>query len=73
MTDIDTAPLFLDDEELAELTGRKIRSLQVEQLRAMLVPFRINARGRPIVTRAAVIGTREAPEAKQWAPRLAAR
>lgn len=68
------APLFLTEEELATLTGRRIRSKQIEALRAMLIPFRVNAIGHPVVTRAAVLGyiPAKADAANQgWTPRLA--
>lgn len=48
--------LFLSDEELVILTGRSAKRLQVEQLRRMLIPFHINARGKAVVTRTAVEG-----------------
>ena len=48
--------MFLTDDELAELTGRKLRRLQIEALKLMMIPFRVNAIGRPIVTREAVLG-----------------
>lgn len=68
-----TDRLFLDDDELAELTGRRVRRLQIEALKRMLIPFRVNAIGRPIVTRAAVLGGSEKSKepAKRWAPSLA--
>jgi hypothetical protein len=65
---------FLSPSDVAELTGiargRKGKSreqLQVDQLRAMAIAFRINARGRPIVTWEAVNGlpSRQEP-AKVW-------
>lgn len=65
--------LFLTDQELQELTGRKVRRLQIEQLRRMLIPFHVNALGRPVVTRAAVIGMQQAKQdaaPKGWAPRV---
>lgn len=65
--------LFLTDRELRELTGRAIRKLQIAALRDMLVPFRVNAIGRPVVTRAAVLGAKEAQAANDnagWVPRV---
>lgn len=53
--------MFLSLDELADLTGRKIKSKQVEALRRMGVPFRVNALGRPVVAAAAIIGTRAPP------------
>lgn len=66
--------MFLDDEELFELTGRKQRRLQIEALKRMLIPFRINAIGRPIVTRTAIVGGSEktTEATKKWSPTLVA-
>jgi hypothetical protein len=63
--------LFLDNQELAKLTGRKIKSLQIEWLRKEGVPFRINATGHPVVTRS-VIDNRSAEPVLQrtWTPRV---
>jgi hypothetical protein len=44
--------MFLNPQEVAELAGRKIKKLQIEQLRWMGIPFYVNAIGRPIVVRA---------------------
>ena len=56
---------FLEDADVARLTGLKKgrngktrEQLQAEQLRAMGIAFRINARGVPIVTWDAVNGAR---------------
>ena len=66
--------IFLDPGELAILTGRKLKRLQVAQLRKMGIPFHINAAGRPIVCRSAVEGrsTVAAPPDTQdsWAPAI---
>lgn len=40
------ADTFLSAEELVVLTGRKVKSKQVEILRRMGVPFFVNACGR---------------------------
>lgn len=48
--------IFLTAEEMAELTGYKRHSKQIEALRQMGIPCRINARGRPIVTRSVIEG-----------------
>lgn len=53
--------MFLSLDELAELTGRKIKSKQIEALRRMGVPFRVNAVGRPVVAAAAIEGARMPP------------
>ncbi len=60
--------MFLDADELAALTGRRVKSKQIDALRAMSVPFRINALGKPVVTAAAVEGRKEAPQPKTWTP-----
>ena len=62
---------FLEQSEIFELTGRKLKSLQVQALRQMGVPFFINAIGRPVVTRTAIEGKAEqaAPSEKgAWVP-----
>ncbi|WP_239666884.1 DUF4224 domain-containing protein [Neisseria elongata] len=48
--------IFLTAEEMAELTGYKRHGKQIEALRQMGIPCRINARGRPIVTRSVIEG-----------------
>lgn len=64
------APAFLAPDDLATLTGRKIKSLQVEALRQMGIPFFVNAIGHPVVARSAVEGkTAAAPQEKPaWVP-----
>lgn len=57
--------MFLSRDELAELTGRKAKAKQVETLRRMGVPFRVNAVGRPVVASAAIEGTRPPPISKE--------
>lgn len=75
------AHMFLTPEELAVLTGRKLKSYQIEALRRMGIPFFINAIGRPVVARTAIEGGSKAalepkpkwtsPMLKQeWEPRL---
>jgi hypothetical protein len=65
--------LFLDAQEMIKLTGRHRKSSQIATLKQMLIPFRVNAIGEPIVTRASIIGTPAKSEAANtgWAPRLA--
>ena len=65
--------LFLTAEEIAHLTGRKLKSRQIEWLRGSGVPFYVNAGGRPVVTRAAVVGAGDAPPVlRAWQPAVAA-
>lgn len=66
-------PLFLSDDQLRELTGRKVRRCQIESLRQMGIPFRVNAAGRPVVCRSAVEGGKSAvtsPTDSGWTPRV---
>ncbi len=67
--------MFLTDDDLARLTGRRRKALQIAQLRAMGVPFFVNAAGRPIVARAAVEGHATGPATPEavrpaWKPAL---
>jgi hypothetical protein len=65
--------LFLSPDELFDLTGRKIAKLQIEQLRRMMIPFHVNALGRPVVTVNAIIGTEKqssVTETTGWTPRV---
>lgn len=64
--------LFLDDTELIKLTARKFKSKQIEWLRAEGIPFRVNATGHPVVTRAVVEGreTHMPPQKLGWTPRV---
>ncbi|MEC5161683.1 DUF4224 domain-containing protein [Janthinobacterium sp. CG_S6] len=55
--------VFLSAEDVATLTGRKVRAKQIETLRSMGVPFYVNAVGCPVVPAAAVEG-RKAPAPK---------
>ena len=64
------ADMFLNQEELATLTGRKMKSKQIEALRRMGLPFHVNAVGKPVVARVAIEGRREAAETSKpnWKP-----
>ena len=65
--------LFLSPEELELLTGRKRKSRQIELLRSMGIPFRVNAIGHPVVTRGVVEGRKDdlpATAATRWTPRV---
>ena len=62
--------MFLTKDEVAELTGRKIKTKQIEQLRQMRILFWINAHGVPVVPRSAIEGKgdkKPEPE-RQWVP-----
>lgn len=58
--------VFLDGAEVAELTGRKIKSKQIEALRKMGLPFFVNACGKPVVSRSAIEGKVQAPQTTTW-------
>jgi hypothetical protein len=59
--------MFLTADDLAELTGRKIKSKQIEALRRMGLPFHVNAVGKPVVTAAAIEGRKQAePPKPTW-------
>lgn len=58
--------MFLTADDLAELTGRKIKSKQIEVLRRMGLPFHVNASGKPVVTAAAVEGRKAPPAPPVW-------
>jgi len=67
--------LFLNEEELKYLTGiskgrngKSKHELQRDQLLVMRVPFRVNARGAPVVTHAAVVGpsTQDEVQSTPW-------
>lgn len=68
--DDDLTPVFLDDAALRRLTGFAQKRRQVEQLRAMGLPFHVNRRGEPIVACSAVEGGKRAPKkaATAWQP-----
>lgn len=58
--------VFLESGEIAELTGRKIKSKQIETLRQMGMRFWVNAAGKPVVPRSAIDGIKELPKKKTW-------
>jgi len=63
--------MFLTQDDLVELTGRRIKSKQIEALRRMGLPFWVNAVGKPVVSVATIEGPRsDAPVAlkKTWEP-----
>ncbi|MXS85323.1 DUF4224 domain-containing protein [Nitrosomonas sp. HPC101] len=61
--------IFLEPADVAELTGRRLKSAQVKQLRTMGILFYLNASGRPIVPKSAVEGRKEDAFVRQkWQP-----
>jgi hypothetical protein len=67
-----TTDVFLTDNEVAKLTGFKIKSRQIDWLRAQGLAFFVNGTGHPVVTRAAVEGRAEPVTADDdgWTPGL---
>lgn len=61
---------FLDEDEIASLTGRKMKSRQIAALRQMGIPFYVNATGHAVVTRSAVEGRKEEAPKAPWVPIL---
>lgn len=61
--------MFLTADDLAELTGRRMKSKQIEALRRMGLPFHVNAVGKPVVPATAIEGKKppSAP-APTWQP-----
>lgn len=62
--------LCLTQEELVELTGRKLKSKQIKVLRRMGLPFWVNACGKPVVPVTAIEGRKERVEKPKpgWEP-----
>lgn len=63
---------FLTPDEIATLTGRKFKRMQIEQLRKMGIPFWVNAVNAPIVARAIIEGRKEKVEPPKpvWVPKV---
>jgi hypothetical protein len=61
-----TTATFLDPDEVATLTGRKRKSMQIEALRRMGLSFWVNACGRPVVARTAIDGKKDVKQPKTW-------
>lgn len=66
--------IFLLEDEVAFLTGRRRKGAQIEALRKMGVAFFVNVAGRPVVTRSSIEGKTESkqqPETRvSWSPRV---
>jgi hypothetical protein len=63
---------FLSADELVVLTGRR-KANQIRQLRAMGIPFYVNASGHAVVARAVLTGSRSEPYPLSWNPAVAKR
>ena len=61
--------IFLSQNDLELLTGKKRKSCQIESLRGMGIAFYVNAAGRPVVPVSSV-NTKEPnkPEKEEWRP-----
>lgn len=60
---------FLTDDELEQLTGYVRPSKQAEQCRKFGIPFFVNARGKPVVSRDAVSARAvQKPDKPGWQP-----
>lgn len=62
------ATTFLSPEDVATLTGCKIRARQIEALKRMRLPFFVNARGVPVVPSSAINGSPAPAPKKTWSP-----
>lgn len=64
--------LFLTIEEIERLTGYKRKAQQCDMLDKLNVPYRVNARGEPIVSVAFINGVSKVVEKQGWQPKLKA-
>jgi hypothetical protein len=62
--------MFLTVEDIERLTGYKRKKQQCEQLAAMHIPYRINARNEPIVSEAYINGGSQPKQDRPWQPNL---
>ena len=61
--------MFLEEDQVRELTGYTIKARQIAQLRSMGITFFVNGRGRPIVTVSAIEGRKqERTTTPAWRP-----
>jgi len=64
--------VFLEQQEIVILTGRKMKSLQRVQLQKMGIPYFLNANGHPVVVRSVVDPTGnelKRPYQPDWIPK----
>lgn len=65
--------MFLEPEDLIQLTGLRQKKAQIAQLKRMGIPFFVNASGHPVVAVAAIEGRKPAEMPKpKWSPTWAA-
>ncbi len=62
--------IFLEQSDVAILTGKKLKSQQIDVLRKMGIAFYVNASGRPVVPISAVSRENKSIEQqdKPWVP-----
>lgn len=61
--------MFLNHDEIAMLTGRKIKRLQIQQLLKMNIPHFVNACGFPVVPKSVIEGSKQqAQNETTWIP-----
>ena len=61
---------FLTADEVATLTGRRWKSMQIEWLKRAGIAHWVNATGHPIVARTAITGQKaqNEPKPRTWTP-----
>jgi Domain of unknown function (DUF4224) len=64
--------MFLTSEEVARLTGCKLKAKQCAQLKVLNIPFWLNARKQPIVAVAYINGSKETAPKQSWQPSIGA-
>lgn len=63
--------IFLEEDDIARLTGCKQKGNQIDTLRKMGVAFYVNVTGHPVVTTAAIEGRSQTEKQKtKWVPRV---
>lgn len=59
--------MFLSSDDIAKLTGiKRGHAKQCAQLDKMYIPYRINARGEPIVVKDFLLGIKQSDEISHW-------
>jgi hypothetical protein len=62
--------MFLTHDEISRLTGCKRKSDQCAYLDREYIPYRVNARGEPIVTVAYINGQKDVVTNNGWQPNI---
>lgn len=71
LMNVNTTNIFIDSEQLIQLTGRKNKSLQIAWLKTSGIAFRVNATGHPVVTILAIEGRMPEPLVEVgWTPQV---